>query len=310
MTSLITGAINQVLSLIGPPQNPDQQDEVWLMDNTAFRSSSGEEWKAEYVVAFFRANEDIREKLGAALVELAQTIQIAPGDDATEARMKERIAPFLRQIGLNMEVDIQYTGGGGKLHLGPSGNNGIYSGIEAVPLGTNAQQGDTPRPGAVWTMNVVHSQRESPAENSPTANLQTGRTFFAEDGGWGVISDIDDTIKITEVRDRTKILQHTFIDTPTAVQGMPELYQKLRETLSTESHPSPFVYLSASPYNLYPLLRGFVNDAGFPGGTIILRDMSWMDMESFVLSLTMGTKEYKTDRMVYNKSYGLSFYLP
>ncbi|PVF96076.1 hypothetical protein CPB86DRAFT_787353 [Serendipita vermifera] len=297
MTSLITGAIQRVVDLLGPPQNADQQDEVWLMDNTAVRLSATDDWKAEYVVAFFSANEDIRQNLVNALAELAQTLQIAPGDDATEARMKERIAPFLRQIGPNKEVDLQYSGNGGTLHLGPSGNNGIYSGVETVPLSANTEQGDGPQPGTVWTMNVVRSQRESESENSPTAHLQTGKTFFVEDGGWGVISDIDDTIKITEVRDRTKILQHTFIDEPTAVQGMSDLYKRLQETLSTASHPSPFMYLSASPYNLYPLLRGFIRDAGFPGGTVILRDMSWMDMESFILSLTMGTKEYKTDRM-------------
>jgi hypothetical protein len=272
-------------------------DEVWLMDNTAVRSApTAQDWKAEFVVAFFKDNEDIRKKITIALADLAQALKLAPNDDATEARLRERIAPFLRQIGPNMEVDVQYRSGtGGKLHLGPSESNGIYSAVVPLPSGTNALQAS---PGESWKMNVVHEQQESPAENSPTAHLETGSTFFAEDGGWGVISDIDDTIKVTEVRDRIKLLKHTFVDLPTAVQGMPDLYKGLRDALSTTSHPAPFMYLSASPYNLYPLLRGFVREAGFPGGTIILREMSWMDMESFVMSLTKGTQEYKTDRMV------------
>lgn len=290
----LTKTVDKVLHPNGnQAKNPDHDDEVWLMDNTAYRSSpTAQDWKAEFVVAFFKDNDDIRKKITVALADLVQLLKLAPNDDATEARLRERIAPFLRQIGPNMQVDVQYTSGtDGKLHFGPSDGNGILSAVSPLP---NAQQA---KPGDSWTMSVVNSQRESPAECSPTAHLQTGKTFFVEDGGWGVISDIDDTIKVTEVRDRIKLLKHTFVDMPTAIQGMPDLYKGLREALSTASHPAPFMYLSASPYNLYPFLRGFVQEAGFPGGTIILRDMSWMDMESFVMSLTKGTQEYKTDRM-------------
>src|SRR5208282_5385964 len=100
------------------------------------------------------------------------------------------------------------------------------------------------------------------------------KTFFARPDGWAVISgkipgdrlegcpaslltcdrpDIDDTIKITQTSDPIGILRTTFLEEPTPVQGMPQLYSYIQSQIVTTS---PFFYLSASPYNLYPFLRG------------------------------------------------------
>lgn len=73
---------------------------------------------------------------------------------------------------------------------------------------------------------------------------------------------------------------------------MPELYTHLNSLLSTP----PFFYLSASPYNLYPFLRDF-RAAHYPPGTIILRDASWQNLGGLITSLSVGTEEYKADRI-------------
>jgi len=83
---------------------------------------------------------------------------------------------------------------------------------------------------------------------------------------------------------------------------MPELYNAIHDALSTEEKPTPFFYISASPYNLYPFLNKFLKDSKYPGGMIILRDMSWMDIhnwysrksDSFLHSIPV--KNYKDDR--------------
>jgi phosphatidate phosphatase APP1 len=195
-------------------------------------------------------------------------------------------------------TNAAHTVNGDKLHLGPTEGNGIISKEVPVPVASFPVASQL-RPGAVATMSVIRGEQESPSEDSATKSLQYGQTYFASTHGWGVISDIDDTIKITEVRDRIKLLKHTFVDEyPSPVPGMPQFYDTLNQMLSTQRNPATWMYLSASPYNLYPLLRNFIKDQKFPGGQVILRDMSWMDMESFILSLTKGTKEYKDDRMV------------
>jgi phosphatidate phosphatase APP1 len=106
------------------------------------------------------------------------------------------------------------------------------------------------------------------------------------------IIDIDDTIKVSEVRDRLALLRHTFAELPEAVPGMPQLYQHIQTALGKPV----WFYLSASPYNLYPMLRSFTSDY-YPRGQLILREMSWMELESFIVSLTVGTQKYKEERM-------------
>lgn len=74
---------------------------------------------------------------------------------------------------------------------------------------------------------------------------------------------------------------------------MPELYRHI-QTLINDT--SPWFYLSASPYNLYPFLREF-REEHYPHGTIILRDSSWMSIPGLLSNLTLGTEDYKIDRM-------------
>jgi phosphatidate phosphatase APP1 len=108
-----------------------------------------------------------------------------------------------------------------------------------------------------------------------------------------VISDIDDTIKITQTPSPVGILTNTFcIPSPQPVSGMPELYTHINDLL----REPPFFYLSASPYNLYPFLREF-REAHYPPGTIILRDASWQNLGGLITSLSSGTQEYKVDRI-------------
>lgn len=74
---------------------------------------------------------------------------------------------------------------------------------------------------------------------------------------------------------------------------MPELYKHI-QTLIKDT--SSWFYLSASPYNLYPFLRGF-RENHYPHGTIILRDSSWMSIKGLLTTLTLATEDYKVDRM-------------
>lgn len=69
---------------------------------------------------------------------------------------------------------------------------------------------------------------------------------------------------------------------------MPAAYSRLSATLKNP----PFFYLSASPYNLYPLLSNFINQH-YPRGQLLLREMSWQELSSFIATLTLGTQAYK-----------------
>jgi len=113
-----------------------------------------------------------------------------------------------------------------------------------------------------------------------------GEAFKLEETGLSVISDIDDTIKITEVRDRHAMLRNTFLREFAPVPGMAEFYQML-----ARSNRAQFHYVSASPWQLYELFAAFVNAHRFPHGTFALREFRWKNRT--FLSLFANPEEYK-----------------
>ena len=105
--------------------------------------------------------------------------------------------------------------------------------------------------------------------------------------------DVDDTIKDTQTSDPLGILRETFVNQPRPIAGMPELYASIEKVVPRDT---PWFYLSASPYNLYPFLAAF-RDRYYPHGTIILRDSSWKTIPGLLSALTLATEEYKVDRL-------------
>jgi hypothetical protein len=101
---------------------------------------------------------------------------------------------------------------------------------------------------------------------APARSIE-GRVLLVPASGLSVISDIDDTVKITDVRDQREVLLNTFVRPFKAVPGMAERYQNLARNPQTRFH-----YLSSSPIQLLPPLTGFLTDAGFPLGSIHLRE--------------------------------------
>lgn len=243
------------------------------MDNTAYHPpGAGEnEWEAEFVAAYFVKNSG--KDVSKVAADLAEKLGIGKGD-AAEKTIAERLQPLLDTILPAHTVNVQIHMNDIR-RLGPSDENGISSQtIPWQPTHTK-EDGDT----------AVH---EAVGINSATPC----RTTFAEATGWAVISDIDDTIKLTMTSSPKGILETTFAKPFTPIKGMPELYAQLKEKLANP----PFWYLSASPYNLYPFLREF-REQYYPPGTLVLRDASWMNLAGFLASLTQGTQAYKVDRM-------------
>ncbi|KAI0139305.1 hypothetical protein BJ166DRAFT_543852 [Pestalotiopsis sp. NC0098] len=269
--------LNDILSYLGSrnplPRSVSKQDTVWLLDNTAYRNSKTGKWEAEFVSAVFAQHPSC------VVIDAVTTVakEIGLEDNNPEhATIEERILPFLQDIQPGTKVKALYAGSP-ELVLGPGGRNGISNDIKRLP---SSHDGSLLVPSYATVPDGANGLLEM-------------KTFFAEPKGWGVISDIDDTIKVTMTSDPIGILRSTFVDVPTPCPGMPELYEFLQSTIK---ETSPFFYLSASPYNLYPFLRDFRHKY-YPPGTIILRDSSFMSLPGLLSQLTLGTGEYKVDRM-------------
>ena len=94
-----------------------------------------------------------------------------------------------------------------------------------------------------------------------------GQALLVPTTGLSVISDIDDTVKVTQVRDQQQMLLNTFARAFKAVPGMAGHYQRLARNPQTRFH-----YLSSSPIQLLPPLHDFLRDSGFPLGSMHLRE--------------------------------------
>jgi len=94
--------------------------------------------------------------------------------------------------------------------------------------------------------------------------------------GVSVVSDIDDTIKISHVRDRSELLANTFLKPFAEAPGMAAAYRRLAAAGDTAFH-----YVSASPWQLYPDLRRFMDAAGFPLGSFHLKTFRVKDRTFF-----------------------------
>lgn len=113
-----------------------------------------------------------------------------------------------------------------------------------------------------------------------------GRIFPMEAEGVSIVSDIDDTIKITEVRDRKATLRNTFLREFEAAPGMAQFYCSVTNEADVSFH-----YISASPWQLYEPLALMIKANNFPAGTFELKEFRWKG-KSF-LSLFSDPEKYK-----------------
>lgn len=114
----------------------------------------------------------------------------------------------------------------------------------------------------------------------------SGRALLLTAEGISVVSDIDDTIKDSNVLDRRELLLNTFVRAFRAVPGMATAYQ----AWSTRDPRLALHYLSGSPQQMQPALQDFLVDEGFPPGTLHLREV---DLEDELFGQSGGTPAHK-----------------
>lgn len=93
----------------------------------------------------------------------------------------------------------------------------------------------------------------------------SSQVFLAERTGISVVTDIDDTIKLTEVNSRRRMLQRTFSEPFESIEGMANIYQRWAE------QGALFHYVSSSPWQIYEALNHFLMANAFPSGSMHLK---------------------------------------
>ncbi len=88
-----------------------------------------------------------------------------------------------------------------------------------------------------------------------------------------VISDVDDTILVTQVTSRARMVVNSMfrsVEKRQPVEGTPDLYRSINRGTVASGTPC-FIYLSSSPAFLSRSLKTFMQQHDFPMGTLILK---------------------------------------
>jgi phosphatidate phosphatase APP1 len=105
------------------------------------------------------------------------------------------------------------------------------------------------------------------------SSTESGLLVVPETNALGLISDLDDTILVTEVNSTRRMLANSLLRNPLqrqAVPGTAALYHRLAAR-NPNPAAAPIFYLSASPRQLHFALETFLGHNGFPPGVLITK---------------------------------------
>jgi len=180
----------------------------------------------------------------------------------------ERARPFLVDNQQGKAISVRL--GTKDYPVGQSGANGHFRGT--IRLGKEEAAALVRGPGgqAGWVM----FQAVTPPGDD---RIFPGKVGLLAETGISVISDVDDTVKVSQVRDRRELLANTFLREFRGVPGMAEAYRKWA------ADGAAFHYVSASPWQLYDPLARFLAAEGFPDGSFHLKVFRLKDPSFFDL---------------------------
>ncbi len=240
--------------LADPPSSIAADEQIVFYPVYAYRTEGDSAWSVPLHGSVFEPERNSAQRF-VVLELLRSTIGLSRQDSASEI-FKSRASPFLvdNQRGKSVAVRL----GGKVFSAGASGANGHFSStirIEAREV-DRLRQTEADKAGWLGFQTVAR-----PGD----ARTFTGRLQLVDARGRSVISDIDDTIKITQVRDRQAMLANTFLRRFEPVPGMAILYRRWAD------QGVAFHYVSASPWQLYQPLAEFCAVEGFPAGSFHLK---------------------------------------
>ncbi|QDV29256.1 hypothetical protein Spb1_11360 [Planctopirus ephydatiae] len=167
-----------------------------------------------------------------------------------------RLKPFLVGVEENRQIVVRV--GQELVDAGKTSAAGLFNGAITLSKETlESITGEAVRPG-LW----VPCQ----AVLDPSDNRQfDGASIVVDRRGLSVISDVDDTVKHSNVSNRRDLFQNTFARVFSPVDGMAEIYRDLA------ARGAVFHYVSGSPWQLYRPLREFWETYQFPVGSFHLK---------------------------------------
>ncbi|MDG2383611.1 MAG: DUF2183 domain-containing protein [Pirellulaceae bacterium] len=238
----------------------DHTDRVVLYPTFGHQSADGKSW---YIgvsgVVFEPGRESLRKRM---LLRVLQRLMSVPAAELQSELFQDRISCFLVDTERGKRVAVR-IGDRVQMLQRPSKRNGHFRGSLQIAAHDLAYLSNTNETPTGWLdVNVVSDH---------ATGKVAGQTQLIGQTGISVISDIDDTIKMSDVADRRRLLRNTFLHEYEAVGGMSEIYQ------DWAVRGAAFHYVSSSPWQLYASLEDLLTASGFPAGSFHLRNIRLRD---------------------------------
>ena len=245
-----------------PPSNLKSDEEILFFPTYGRFDPAGSVWRFDVHGKVFEP-ENSSFKRAALIAMLRASVDASVGlEDA--AFLDDRVRPFLVDNDRGKSVAVEIAGE--QFLAGTSEPNGHFS--KALDLQPDSPVADMPKNQVLEIKAVL---RDGDAREF------TGRVHLIAPQGVSVISDIDDTIKLSQVTDKSELMKNTFLRAFRPVEGMPQLYATLADS------EVAFHYVSGSPWQLYQPIEAFMSESGFPAGTLDLKYFRLKDSSVFDL---------------------------
>lgn len=239
----------------------DSSDHVVIYPTVGHLTRDGAAWRIDvYGTVYAAGSVNPRKRL---LLRLLQRVaKVQPTDsqrELFESRIREFIAPTHRGKRVALRVGEQVY----RLQHATKRNGRFQGTVRLSPAELDELHASGNLSAGLLRFDVL--SRDGEATNF---NLHA---HLLDHHGVSVISDIDDTIKVTDVHSRQALLQNTFLREFRTIDGMSSLYQNWAK------QDAAFHYVSSSPWQLYASLAEMCESEGFPCGSFHLRSFRLRD---------------------------------
>ncbi len=254
----------------------DENEYVTLFPSYAFRDSNRSEIVLKIRGWIYESDANFAMRF-----TFLSLLEIRIDENVTEpADIEKRIDPFLTQSESGEEISVQI--GNDFYDLRPSLSSGNFEGEIRMNENDYLNVLETQENNSSLKYRVILTEDDSRI-------IEGSLPLIAEDTTL-VISDVDDTIKISEVYiSESRLLANTFYNTPKPVPGMVQGYQDIKEQYVDVN----FFYVSGSPKQLFDSIESFITESGYPEGAVYLREFVLSPVASELYDFFDANASYK-----------------
>lgn len=236
-------------------------DSVVLYPSFGHLVDNGSHWRISVHGTVFESGEiGIQKRI---LIRLLRRVMQATPDEMESELFRERIRCFIAQTEGGKRVGVR-VGSQSVVFRKGTKRNGQFQGAVRVAVDEAKKISNNGKNGDCW----IGFDAVGAEFGEPTCY---GKAQLLGETGVSVITDIDDTIKDTEVTSRRELLANTFLREFRSIDGMAEVYRAWADL------GAAFHYVSSSPWQLYEPLERLRDSAGFPPGSFHLRSFRLRD---------------------------------